>query len=43
MDISNTVIDWIPAIKVVRLKDMPTFIWATDQNDIMLKFLMVET
>lgn len=34
----DTVIDWIPGMKGIRLKDFPSFIRTTDRNDIMLNF-----
>lgn len=34
------VIDWIPGIQGIRLKDFPTFIRSTDHNDVMLKFVL---
>ncbi|RZB69525.1 7-deoxyloganetin glucosyltransferase-like [Glycine soja] len=34
----ETSIDWIPGIKEIRLKDIPTFIRTTDPDDIMLNF-----
>ncbi|XVF64793.1 hypothetical protein PTKIN_Ptkin09bG0195400 [Pterospermum kingtungense] len=37
------VIDWIPAMKGVRLRDLPTFIRTTDPNFVMLDFILVET
>ena len=36
------VIDWIPGMKDIRLKDLPSFIRTTDPDDIMLNFIMVE-
>ncbi|CAN6584066.1 unnamed protein product [Malus baccata var. baccata] len=39
----DTVIDWIPGMKDVRLKDLPTFLRTADPNDIMLNFLVAET
>ncbi|GMN26238.1 hypothetical protein TIFTF001_047791 [Ficus carica] len=39
----NTVIGWIPGMKDIRLKDIPTFIRTTDRNDIMTNFLLTET
>ncbi|XP_071923984.1 7-deoxyloganetin glucosyltransferase-like [Coffea arabica] len=36
----DTVIDWIPGMKGIRLKDLPSFIRTTDRNDIMLNFLI---
>ncbi|KAB2628936.1 7-deoxyloganetin glucosyltransferase-like [Pyrus ussuriensis x Pyrus communis] len=38
----DTVIDWIPGMRGIRLRDIPTFIRTTDPNDIMLEFLRVE-
>ncbi|KAK9939554.1 hypothetical protein M0R45_016246 [Rubus argutus] len=32
-------IDWIPGMKNIRLKDMPSFIRVTDANDIMFDFM----
>ena len=34
----DTVIDWIPGMKGMRLKDLPTFIRTTDPNDIMVAY-----
>ncbi|XP_057469036.1 7-deoxyloganetin glucosyltransferase-like isoform X2 [Actinidia eriantha] len=34
----DTVIDWIPGMKGIRLKDLPTFIRTTDPNDIMVVY-----
>ncbi|XWS68281.1 hypothetical protein CRYUN_Cryun04dG0077300 [Craigia yunnanensis] len=34
----DTVIDWIPAMKGVRLKDIPTFIRTTNPDDIMFNY-----
>ncbi|XP_027095056.1 7-deoxyloganetin glucosyltransferase-like [Coffea eugenioides] len=36
--LDTTVIDWIPGMKGIRLKDLPSFIRTTDRNDIMLNF-----
>jgi hypothetical protein len=36
------VIDWIPGMKDIRLKDLPSFVRTTDPDDIMLNFIMVE-
>ncbi|KAK9930460.1 hypothetical protein M0R45_027497 [Rubus argutus] len=36
----DTVIDWIPGMKDIRLKDIPTFIRTTDPNDIMVDFVL---
>ncbi|KAJ9673860.1 hypothetical protein PVL29_023422 [Vitis rotundifolia] len=38
----DTVIDWIPGMKGIRLKDMPSFIRTTDPDDVMLGFAMDE-
>ncbi|KAM7520780.1 hypothetical protein LguiB_019742 [Lonicera macranthoides] len=38
----NTVLDWIPAMKDIRLKDLPTFLRTTDLNDVMLNFVLTE-
>ncbi|XP_015865857.3 7-deoxyloganetin glucosyltransferase-like [Ziziphus jujuba] len=38
----DTVIDWIPGIKEIRLRDIPTFIRTTDINDTMVNFVVVE-
>ncbi|XP_065871739.1 7-deoxyloganetin glucosyltransferase-like [Euphorbia lathyris] len=38
----ETTIDWIPAMKNIQLKDLPTFCRTTDQNDIMFNFLIRE-
>ncbi|KAF8404619.1 hypothetical protein HHK36_009507 [Tetracentron sinense] len=34
----DTVVDWIPGMKDVRLRDIPSFIRTTDLNDIMIDF-----
>lgn len=39
----DTVIDWIPGMKDVRLRDIPTFIRTTDPHDTMINFIPVET
>ncbi|XP_057470256.1 7-deoxyloganetin glucosyltransferase-like isoform X2 [Actinidia eriantha] len=36
----DTVIDWIPGMKGIRLKDLPTFIRTTDPNDIMVAYAL---
>ena len=45
-DVTNgyleTTIDWIPGIKEIRLKDIPSFIRTTDSNDLMLDFVQGE-
>ncbi|KAB2628938.1 7-deoxyloganetin glucosyltransferase-like [Pyrus ussuriensis x Pyrus communis] len=38
----DTVIDWIPGMRGIRLRDIPTFFRTTDPKDIMLEFLRVE-
>ncbi|RDX96334.1 7-deoxyloganetin glucosyltransferase [Mucuna pruriens] len=38
----ETSIDWIPGIKEIRLRDIPSFIRTTDTNDLMLDFLQWE-
>ncbi|RVW56305.1 7-deoxyloganetin glucosyltransferase [Vitis vinifera] len=38
----DTVIDWIPGMKGIRLRDIPSFIRTTDPNDIMLEFPLRE-
>ncbi|XP_010459993.1 PREDICTED: UDP-glycosyltransferase 85A3 [Camelina sativa] len=39
----DTVIDWIPSMKNLKLKDIPSFIRTTNPNDIMLNFIVRET
>ncbi|KAL6184725.1 hypothetical protein ACLB2K_046125 [Fragaria x ananassa] len=39
----DTVIDWIPGMKGIRLKDIPTFIRTTDTNALMVDFVLHET
>ncbi|KAL8162501.1 hypothetical protein V2J09_013990 [Rumex salicifolius] len=36
----DTILDWIPSMKGIRLKDMPTFIRTTDPNDIFLNYIL---
>uniref|UniRef100_F6H0R7 Glycosyltransferase N-terminal domain-containing protein n=1 Tax=Vitis vinifera TaxID=29760 RepID=F6H0R7_VITVI len=38
----DTVIDWIPGMRGIRLKDIPSFIRTTDPNEIMLDFPLHE-
>lgn len=38
----DTPIDWIPSMKNLKLKDVPSFIRTTDRDDIMLKFTLHE-
>ncbi|XVE49532.1 hypothetical protein DITRI_Ditri01bG0090200 [Diplodiscus trichospermus] len=37
----DTVIDWIPGMKNIRIRDLPSFVRTTDRNDIMLNFLAI--
>ncbi|CAL8104680.1 unnamed protein product [Prunus armeniaca] len=39
----ETVIDWIPGMKDIRLRDIPSFIRTTDPNDPILDFILHET
>ncbi|XP_058086990.1 7-deoxyloganetin glucosyltransferase-like [Magnolia sinica] len=34
----DTPIDWIPGMKGIRLRDLPSFVRTTDRNDILLNF-----
>ncbi|XP_027332137.1 7-deoxyloganetin glucosyltransferase-like [Abrus precatorius] len=38
----ETTIDWVPGIKEIRLRDIPSFIRTTDSDDLMLDFLTLE-
>ncbi|KAI9097945.1 hypothetical protein K1719_025716 [Acacia pycnantha] len=38
----DTVIDWIPGIKEIRLRDIPSFIRTTNPNEFMLDFITGE-
>ncbi|KAG6698998.1 hypothetical protein I3842_08G047800 [Carya illinoinensis] len=38
----DMVIDWIPGMKGIRFRDLPSFIRTTDPDEIMLNFAMVE-
>ncbi|XP_021817337.1 7-deoxyloganetin glucosyltransferase-like [Prunus avium] len=38
----DTEIDWIPGMRGIRLRDIPSFIRTTDPNDFMLDFVLVE-
>ncbi|KAL3733139.1 hypothetical protein ACJRO7_022633 [Eucalyptus globulus] len=38
----DTVIDWIPGMRNIRLRDLPSFIRTTDPDDPMLNFCLVE-
>ncbi|KAK8642773.1 hypothetical protein V6N13_012105 [Hibiscus sabdariffa] len=39
----DTVIDWIPAMEGIRLRDLPTFLRTTDPNFVMLDFIFRES
>ncbi|CAN8315098.1 unnamed protein product [Cochlearia groenlandica] len=39
----ETSIDWIPSMKNIKFKDIPTFVRTTNPKDIMLNFLVRET
>ncbi|MBA0782716.1 hypothetical protein Gotri_000554 [Gossypium trilobum] len=39
----DTIIDWIPGMKNIRIRDLPSFVRTTDPNDIMLNFLATES
>ncbi|XP_057954865.1 7-deoxyloganetin glucosyltransferase-like [Malania oleifera] len=41
--LENTVIDWIPSMKNIRLRDLPAFLRTTDPNDFVFEFMMGET
>ncbi|XP_038725237.1 7-deoxyloganetin glucosyltransferase-like [Tripterygium wilfordii] len=36
----DTIIDWIPGIKVIRLRDLPSYVRTTDLNDVRFNFRM---
>ncbi|TYI45767.1 hypothetical protein E1A91_D13G061600v1 [Gossypium mustelinum] len=38
----DTVIDWIPGMKNIRIRDLPSFVRTTNPDDIMLNFLAME-
>ncbi|KAH7569733.1 hypothetical protein ACOSP7_013396 [Xanthoceras sorbifolium] len=38
----DTIVDWIPGMKNIRLRDFPSFIRTTDPNDLMLNFLLTQ-
>ncbi|KAL2476884.1 UDP-glycosyltransferase 85A2 [Forsythia ovata] len=38
----ETILDWVPGTKDIRLRDIPSFIRTTDSNDIMLNFVLSE-
>ncbi|KAE8677843.1 7-deoxyloganetin glucosyltransferase [Hibiscus syriacus] len=39
----ETVIDWIPGMKNIRVRDLPSFVRTTNPDDIMLNFLATES
>ncbi|KAA3453878.1 7-deoxyloganetin glucosyltransferase-like [Gossypium australe] len=39
----DTVIDWIPTMEGIRLRDLPSFLRTTDPNFVMLDFIFSET
>ncbi|KAB2610788.1 7-deoxyloganetin glucosyltransferase-like [Pyrus ussuriensis x Pyrus communis] len=39
----DKVIDWIPGMKGIRLKDLPTFLRTTNPNDLFFNFVMEST
>ncbi|KAB2617061.1 UDP-glycosyltransferase 85A2-like [Pyrus ussuriensis x Pyrus communis] len=39
----DTVVDWLPGMKDIRLKDILSFFRTTDPNDVMLEFMVGET
>ncbi|KAK3423549.1 hypothetical protein EUGRSUZ_F00351 [Eucalyptus grandis] len=39
----DTVVDWIPGMTNIRLRDLPSFIRTTDPDDPMVDFCLVET
>ena len=36
----DTVIDWIPGMRGIRLKDLPSQVWIIDPNDAIFKFVI---
>ncbi|KAG7960691.1 hypothetical protein I3843_10G136500 [Carya illinoinensis] len=36
----DTTIDWIPGLKKIRIKDLPSFLFTLDPNDSMLNFIL---
>ncbi|XP_054804176.1 7-deoxyloganetin glucosyltransferase-like isoform X1 [Prosopis cineraria] len=38
----DTELDWVPGMKNVRLKDLPSFVRVTDSNNFLLNFLIAE-
>lgn len=41
--LDNTIINWIPGMKDMRLRDFPSFVRTTDPNDIMVNFADIES
>nr|XP_027095146.1 7-deoxyloganetin glucosyltransferase-like isoform X1 [Coffea arabica] len=39
----DTVLDWIPELEGIRLKDLPSFLRTTNPDDFMVKFVLQET
>ncbi|KAK4752174.1 hypothetical protein SAY87_020972 [Trapa incisa] len=39
----DTVVDWIPGMKSIRLRDLPTFIRTTQKDDVLLAFSLRQT
>ncbi|PQM33536.1 7-deoxyloganetin glucosyltransferase-like isoform X1 [Prunus yedoensis var. nudiflora] len=39
----DTVIDWIPGMRDIRLRDLPTFLQTTNPDDVMFNFIMEAT
>ncbi|PQQ05155.1 hypothetical protein Pyn_29210 [Prunus yedoensis var. nudiflora] len=39
----DTVIDWIPGMRDIRLRDLPTFLQTTNADDTMFNFVMEAT
>jgi hypothetical protein len=36
----DTVIDWIPGIRSIRLRDFPSFVQTIDPNDVIFNFVI---
>ncbi|KAL3733137.1 hypothetical protein ACJRO7_022631 [Eucalyptus globulus] len=39
----DTIIDWIPGMRNIQLRDLPSFIQTTDPDDLMIHFVLRET
>ncbi|XP_038725203.1 7-deoxyloganetin glucosyltransferase-like [Tripterygium wilfordii] len=39
----DTIIDWIPGMKGIRLRDLPSYVTTTDPNDVLFNFCMEAT